>query len=121
MKKKQEANNSNDNIIIKALKSLHKTFIHLALFSFIINILNLALPIYSLQVLDRVLGSSSIETLLYLLKNSSNSCSFWLLLPASSLKATYFFTNQIELLCHICSYSILHMVGPNGIRSIQIG
>jgi len=47
-------------------KSIHKSFLHLIIFSFITNALSLALPIYSLQVLDRVLGSSSVETLLYL-------------------------------------------------------
>lgn len=58
--------NNDQDIILKSLEELKKTFIHCLIFSSIINILSLALPIYSMQVLDRVLGSSSIETLIFL-------------------------------------------------------
>lgn len=42
------------------------SFVHLGLFSAVINVLLLVMPLYMLQVYDRVVPSNSIETLVYI-------------------------------------------------------
>lgn len=48
------------------LKSCRKTFLIVALFSAVINLLMLSVPVYTLQLYDRVLASQSSDTLIYL-------------------------------------------------------
>lgn len=54
------------NILTQTLNTVRPVFLHMALFSFFINLLLLLVPIYSLQVLDRVLSTGSVETLFWL-------------------------------------------------------
>lgn len=47
----------------KAMRSIRKTFIHVGIYSFFINLLMLAAPIYMLAVYDVVMPSQSLDTL----------------------------------------------------------
>ena len=52
--------------VLNALLQSRRAFIHLAVFSFFINLLMLTGPLYMLQVYDRVLTSQSVPTLVAL-------------------------------------------------------
>ncbi len=52
--------------LTQALSASRKLFLHLAAFSFFVNLLMLTGPLYMLQVYDRVLASQSVPTLLAL-------------------------------------------------------
>jgi len=57
---------SRPNLLTEALQTTRPVFVHMALFSFFINLLMLMVPMYSLQVLDRVLSTGSVDTLIWL-------------------------------------------------------
>ena len=52
--------------LTQALSASRELFLHLAAFSFFVNLLMLTGPLYMLQVYDRVLASQSVPTLLAL-------------------------------------------------------
>lgn len=54
------------NSLSKAKWRFRRTFILLAAFSFVVNILMLTMPLYMLQVYDRILPSQSMDTLTFL-------------------------------------------------------
>ena len=58
--------NNKRNELREALDASRPVFLHLAAFSFFVNLLMLTGPLYMLQVYDRVLASQSVPTLLSL-------------------------------------------------------
>lgn len=57
---------SKDNLLSQVMKVAKKSFLYVALFSCLINILMLTAPLYMLQIYDRVLTSQSVNTLIFL-------------------------------------------------------
>lgn len=55
-----------DSLLGVIFEHSKKSFIHMGVFSFFINILMLTVPIYMMQVFDRVLVSHSYQTLFFL-------------------------------------------------------
>lgn len=59
-------NNAKESPLAVAVRTVKRSFLRVAGFSFAVNLLMLTAPIYMLQVFDSVLTSRSVDTLLYL-------------------------------------------------------